>query len=78
MSDNNVHVFMCETCGMMPRFKGLQGFLRPKGYTCDFEYGNTGDFEVHYRGQLIYSKQATGAHPIPPQVLEAIEKVNQQ
>ncbi|CAL5970626.1 Selenoprotein_W [Hexamita inflata] len=59
----------------MPRFKGLQGFLKGKGIDCDYEYGNFGDFEVHYKGQLIYSKQETGTYPSPPQVLEAIEKL---
>ena len=62
----------------MPRFKGLQAFLKQKlGSEATFEYGNRGDFEVFYNGTLVYSKTKEGAYPSPPQVLAAIQALGQ-
>lgn len=41
---------MCETCGCMPRYKGLEGYMKQKGYEVDFEYGEVGTFEVYCDG----------------------------
>lgn len=70
-----IHVSMCETCGCMPRYKGMEGYLKQKGYECSFEYGETGTFEVYCDGQLIWSKKECGEYPIPPQILEACQKL---
>ena len=62
----------------MPRFKGLQAFLKQKlGVEATFKHGNTGDFEVFYNDVLVYSKAKEGAYPSPPQVLSAIQALGQ-
>jgi hypothetical protein len=40
----------------MPRYKGLEGFLKSKGMEVDFEYGNLGDFEIFADEKQIFSK----------------------
>ena len=58
---------------MMPRYEGLEGYLKQKGIQeIDFEYGNTGDFEVFYNDAMVFSKQKEGRHPTPPEILTAI------
>ncbi|KAH0573878.1 Selenoprotein W [Spironucleus salmonicida] len=58
----------------MPRFKGLQAFLKGKlGVEAVFEYGALGDFEVFANGTLVFSKAKEGSYPSPPAVLAAIE-----
>ena len=59
----------------MPRYKGLEGFLKSKGMEVDFEYGNTGDFEVFAEGTLVFSKQQQGRYPSPPEILSAVENL---
>ena len=59
----------------MPRFKGLQGYLKGKGIECDYSIGNPGDFEVYAGDSLLFSKQSTGRYPSPPEVLAALQNL---
>eukprot|EP00703_Trepomonas_sp_PC1_P001901 JAP94705.1 Selenoprotein W [Trepomonas sp. PC1] len=59
----------------MPRYKGLEGFMKSKGFEIDMEYGNSGDFEIFADGKLIFSKQEQHRYPNPPEVLAAVESL---